>query len=397
MHSKVPITELQNRMSRFRGQMNDSNPDWGTAVIFSKINQYYFTGTMQDGMLLIPRNDEASYWVRRSYERAMDESLFPNIKQMDSFRDASVTIGKLSDIVYLETEVLPIGFMQRLQKYFPFSSSKSLDMQVAWTRAIKSPYELLIMERSGKIHQRILEVIVPGILKEGISELEFTIKLYSLMVAEGHQGIVRFGMFDTEMGIGQIGFGVNSIYPTYFNGPGGNRGPSPAVPFLGSPERKLKKGDLVFVDIGCGVEGYHTDKTMTYMFGKPLSKEVIEIHEQCVAIQNKLAEMLKPGAIPSKIYDTVINELSPDFLENFMGYGSRKVKFLGHGIGLTIDEIPVIAQGFDNPLQEGIVMALEPKKGIKGIGMVGIENTFIITPQGGRCITGDHPGLMLVE
>jgi Xaa-Pro dipeptidase len=377
--------------------MNNSNPDWGTAVIFSKINQYYFTGTMQDGLLLIPRNDEASYWVRRSYERAKDESLFLKIRQMESFRDASAAIGKLTEAVYFETEILPIALLQRFQKYFPFTSYKSLDMEVAWTRAIKSSYELSIMERSGKIHRRILEEIVPELLKEGISELEFIIKLYSSMVAEGHQGAVRFGMFDTEMGIGQIGFGENSIYPTYFNGPGGNRGPSPAVPFLGSTDRKLKKGDLVFVDIGCGVEGYHTDKTMTYMFGKPLANEVIEIHEQCVAIQNKLADMLKPGAIPSEIYDTIMNELSSEFLDNFMGYGNRKVKFLGHGIGLTIDEIPVIANGFDEPLQEGIVMAIEPKKGIKGIGMVGIENTFVVTPKGGRCITGEHPGLMLVE
>jgi len=377
--------------------MDKSNPDWETAVIFSKINQYYFTGTMQDGMLLIPRNDEAAFWIRRSYERAMDESLFPIMKQMDSFRDASQVIGKLSDIVYLETEIIPLALLQRFQKYFPFSSFKSLDMEIAWTRAIKSSYEISIMERSGKIHARILEELVPNILKEGVSELEFTMNLYSMMVKEGHQGLVRFGMFDSEMGIGQIGFGDNSIYPTNFNGPGGNRGLCPAIPFLGSRDRKLKNGDLVFVDIGCGVEGYHTDKTMTYMFGKTITKEAIETHKQCVAIQNKIAEMLKPGSVPSEIYVDIMSGLKPEFIENFMGFGKRTVKFLGHGIGLTIDEIPVIAKGFDEPLQEGIVLALEPKKGIIGIGMVGIENTFLVTPKGGRCITGDHPGLMLVK
>jgi Xaa-Pro aminopeptidase len=79
-----------------------------------------------------------------------------------------------------------------------------------------------------------------------------------------------------------------------------------------------------------------------------------------------------------------------------MGFGNRKVKFLGHGVGLTINELPVIAQGFDDPIQEGMVFALEPKKGIKDIGMVGIENTFVVTPDGGRCITGNHPGLIKV-
>src|ERR1035437_10298712 len=106
--------------------------------------------------------------------------------------------------------------------------------------------------------------------------------------------------------------------------------------------------------------------------------------------------MLRPGAILSKIYNIIMHNLDKEFLENFMGFGNRKVKFLGHGVGLTIDELPVIAQGFDEPIQEGMVFALEPKKGIKDIGMVGIENTFIVTPEGGRCITGTHPGLMKV-
>jgi Xaa-Pro dipeptidase len=79
-----------------------------------------------------------------------------------------------------------------------------------------------------------------------------------------------------------------------------------------------------------------------------------------------------------------------------MGYGTRKAQFLGHGVGLLVDEIPVIARGFDEPLQEGMTIALEPKKGVKGVGMVGIENTFVVTPGGGRSITGRSPGLIPV-
>jgi Xaa-Pro dipeptidase len=395
-NSKVPLSELKSRLARFKVSMDIANPDWQLAVIFSKINLYYFTGTMQEGMLLIPRNDESVYWVRRSYERALDESLFPVIKPMNSFRDAAENTGNLPKTIYLETETVPLALYQRFQKYFPFSNVKPLDLQLSSTRALKSPYELALMEQSGKIHQRILEECVPALLLEGINEALFAAKLFAVMIEEGHQGISRFNMFDTEMVLGHVAFGESAIYPTSFNGPGGNYGMSPAVPMLGNRQRLLKKGDLVFVDIGCGVEGYHTDKTSTYMFGKPIPAEVIEIHHKCVNIQNEIAALLKPGAIPSEIYNTVMENLSPDFLENFMGYGNRQVKFLGHGIGLTIDELPVIAQGFDEPIKEGMVFAIEPKKGIRDIGMVGIENTFIVTPQGGRCITGDHPGLIEV-
>ncbi|MCX8130485.1 MAG: Xaa-Pro peptidase family protein [Clostridia bacterium] len=396
MTKKVPLLELQTRMSRFKAIMDTAHPEWEIAVILSKLNQFYFTGTMQGGMLLIQRDGESVYWVRRSFERALDESLFPSIKPMESFRDAAGSIDKLPGTVYMETEIVPLALYQRFRKYFPFNDVKSLDMQLARVRSVKSRYELSLMEQSGEIHRRILEERVPSILKEGMSEAELAAKLFSIMIEEGHHGVARFGMFDTEIGLGHICFGESSIYPTSFDGPGGNYGMSPAVPLIGSRERKLGNGDLVFIDIGCGVEGYHTDKTMTYIFGKPLADEVIAQHYKCVDIQNEIASMLKPGVIPSQIYNTVMNKLSTDFLRNFMGFGSRKVRFLGHGIGLQVDELPVIAAGFDEPLQEGMVFALEPKKGIDNIGMVGVENTFTVNPGGGKCITGTNPGLIPV-
>src|SRR5512136_2603810 len=113
MINKVPLTELKNRMRYFREGMDISNPDWEIAVIFSKINLYYFTGTMQDGMLIIPKNGEATLWVRRSYERALDESLFPRIEPMSSFRDAAASVKPLPAAVFLETEVVPLALYQR--------------------------------------------------------------------------------------------------------------------------------------------------------------------------------------------------------------------------------------------------------------------------------------------
>lgn len=391
---KTPLNELEDRMERFKTIMNNSNPEWDLAVIFSKINLYYFTGTMQDGMLIIRRDQDPIFWVRRSYERALDESLFLEIKPMDSFRDAAKNYHNLPDTVYLETEVIPLALYQRFLRHFPFTIFKPLDIAVNTVRAVKSEYELSLMRVAGKIHQHVLEDMVPEILHTGMSEADLAAELFKVMIKEGHHGVTRFGMFDTEIVLGQIGFGESSIYPNYFNGPGGNYGMSPAVPVIGSRNRKLRSGDLVFIDVGCGVDGYNTDKTMTYVYGRSLPKHAVDAHNKCVSIQNEIADMLKPGAIPSEIYNTIMNNLDNDFLENFMGFGKRKVNFLGHGIGLLIDEVPVIAKGFNEPLVEGMVFALEPKKGIKNIGMVGIENTFIVTSKGGECITGHNPGLI---
>ena len=396
MHDQVPAFELKNRMQRFRDRMNADHPGWEMVAIFGKINLYYFTGTIQDGVLLIPQGEDAVFWVRRSLERAFKESAFPDIKPMKSYRDAARETSRCTGEIHMETEVVPLAIAGRFRKHFPFSGVAAMDRQASWVRAVKSPFELALMEKAGEIHRSVLEEGVVEILREGMSEAEFGTAVYSLMVEQGHQGIVRFGSFNTEIEVGQIGFGESSLYPTCFDGPGGCHGVCPGAPVLGSHNRRLGTGDLVFIDNACGVEGYQTDKTMNYMFGEPIPDEAITQHRQCVAIMEEIAALLKPGAVPSEIYSRIMDELEPEFLHNFMGFGERRVHFLGHGVGLAVDEIPVIAGGFDEPLQEGMAIALEPKKGIRGVGVVGVENTYLVTPGGGRSITGNHPGLIEV-
>jgi Xaa-Pro aminopeptidase len=375
--------------------MDADLPDWELAAFFGRINHYYFTGTMQDGVLLVPRASDPVFWVRRSFERARDESLLPDIRPMKSFRDAA-SAETNRRVIHLETELVPLALARRFRKYFPCRELASLDAQAAGVRTVKSPFELAIMERCGAIHRRVMEEGVPALLREGMSEVELGCELYTLLVHAGHQGTVRFGMFNVDIAVAQLGFGENSLYPTSFDGPGGCLGIGPAAPVLGSRDRKLRPGDLVFVDAGCAMEGYHTDKTVVFMFGRPLPDEAIAGHHRCVEIERLLAADLKPGAIPSEIHARMMQSLDAKFLENFMGFGNRRANFLGHGVGLQIDEPPVLAPGFDQPLAEGMALALEPKKGIPGVGMVGTENTYLVTPAGGRSITGDGAKLMLV-
>ena len=394
--TNVPLSELTSRMTRFRACMDAECPEWELAAFFGRINQYYFTGTMQDGLLLVPRHGEAVLWVRRSIERARAESFFPDIRPMKSFRDALPAAGATWQTIHLETELVPLALVLRFRKHFSCREVAALDAAVARVRAIKSPYELAAMTRCGEMHRQLLEEQVPGLLREGMHEAEFACELYSAMVREGHQGTVRFGMFGVDMAVGQIGFGENSLYPTSFDGPGGCVGQSAAAPVLGSRDRKLRVGDLVFVDIGCAMDGYSSDKTMVYQFGRALPAEAVAAHRRCVEVERQLAAALRPGAIPSEIYRRTMAGLDAEFLKNFMGFGARRANFLGHGIGLQIDESPVLAEGFDEPLAEDMVFAIEPKKGVPGVGMVGSENTYRVTPDGGVSLTGTHPGLLLV-
>ena len=138
MSEKTPISELNARMKAFRQLMDQQHPDWKMAVVFSKINLLYFTGSMPEGMLIIERDKEATLWARKGYERTLEESEFPAIESMSSYRDAAQAYSQLPGEVHLETEFVPLAMFQRFQKHFPFTSYKSLDFQIAQIRALKS-------------------------------------------------------------------------------------------------------------------------------------------------------------------------------------------------------------------------------------------------------------------
>ena len=393
---RINREELDTRLERFCFDMNKTYPEWDTALILSRVNQYYFTGTMQDGLLVIKNDGQLYYFIRRSFERARDESPIDGLYPMNSYRDAAAILGSGLGHTFVEKEIMTIAILERLKKAFHMETVNALDKTLMMVRAIKSPYELHWMEESGKAHCDFLENVLPSMLKEGISEAELVGTMFDAMIKRGYHGVSRFSMFQTEMVVGQVAFGENSLCPTSFDGPGGAAGLSPAVPLIGSRERKLKKGDLVFVDIGFGTEGYHSDKTQVYSFKKQPDDDVVLAHRACISVQRRLAGLLQPGAVPEDIYNTVNDEMDADFKQNFMGYGSRQAKFYGHGIGLYVDEWPVIANGCKDPLMENMVLAIEPKKGIPGVGMIGVEDTFVVTADGGRCITGGGRDIIVV-
>lgn len=196
-------------------------------------------------------------------------------------------------------------------------------------------------------------------------------------------------MRNTDVVLGHIGFGESPLYPSVFNGASGLVGLCPAAPVLGSMDVKLKEGDLIYVDIGFGIDGYNVDKTVVFSFKKPQPEYVSDIHNHCLEIEKQAVSMMRAGTKPSDIYKAAIESVKPETAGFFMGAEGRTVQFLGHGVGLYIDEFPVIAKGFDEPLECGMTIAIEPKAGVKGVGMVGSENTYLVTESGAVCLTGN--------
>ena len=401
MISQPSKQEIHDRIHKLYAEINKQNSDWDFVFVTDKINQYYFTGTIQDGLFVLKNDGSYYYFVRKSFERAKTECIIKeNLYPMISYKDVVGITGKNSGKIYVETEIATYAMLERMGKYFDFAADHSkiapADKIIQKIRAVKSPYELSWIEESGRQHKIIFEDIIPGLLRENMSEPELTAAVYKEMITLGYQGVSRFGKLQAEMVVGQSGFGDNSIYPSNFDGPGGMKGMSPAVPIIGDRNRLLKKGDPVFIDVGYGVNGYHSDRTQVYMFGQNPPDHAAKTHKKCMELQKEIAGLLKPGNIPGEIYNSVTAKLDAEFLSGFMGVGNERVKFLGHGVGLQIDEYPVIANRFDEPLTENMTIAVEPKCSIENFGIVGVEDTYVVTKDGGRCITGGEKEIIVV-
>jgi Xaa-Pro aminopeptidase len=98
--------------------------------------------------------------------------------------------------------------------------------------------------------------------------------------------------------------------------------------------------------------------------------------------------MATPGTIAEDLYFAAVKIASQAGVgDHFMGVGKNRIRFIGHGIGLEVDELPFLASGQKLPLKEGMVIALEPKLIYPGIGVVGIENTHRVTRSGLQPLT----------
>lgn len=393
---RVPRAELDARLLAFRRAMTAQDPNWSVALINHKINLYYMTGTMQDGVLVI-RPDSAIFWVRRSFDRGRNESLFADIRPMKSFRTLAEFYTDFPQTVYAETKTATLDWLSMLKKYLPVQEVKSINPVMNDLRAVKSSYELTCMRHAGEIHAEVLEKLAPTFVKEGISETELALAVYEEMLRRGSHGIARFNNPLGEDVIGLCSFGKSGLVATAFDGPGGTGGTCIAMQSIGSSERRLVKNRLVYLDIPCGIEGYHSDKSIVLYYGSlaqdPNAAIIQEAYAYCCELEQKIAARLIPGAILEEIYAEIIEQLDPKYAQGFMNGG----KFLGHSIGLTMDEPPVIARSFKQPICENMTFAIEPKIALPEIGMVGTENTYVVTADGGVSLSGKPHTLIEIK
>ena len=379
-HTPVPADELSARLTRLRCAMSQRDPDWSMIILDNKIDLYYFTGTMQEGALVVTPQ-QAVLFVRRSFDCARQESLFADIRPLGSFRSIAEAFPSIPASVYVAARTMTLQKLTLLQKYLPFTP-RPVDDVLSGLRAVKSPYELDCMRRAGTLHQQVLEEVAPALLRSGVSEARLCSEISVAMLDRGAMGISRFNQPAAEDVLGVASFSENSLRAAALDSPSGTVGTCIAMKSIGSSARALRQGDTVLLDIPCGMYGYHTDKSITFYYGSlrdhPQGDLIREAHAQCVFLEHEAAAMLRPGAVPSEVYEKLLACVDPAFRNGFM----NACKFIGHSIGLTMDETPVLARGFNSPLTAGMTLAVEPKIALEGIGLIGCENTYEIVSDG---------------
>ena len=373
-------TEIAGRIAKLQEKLKEQEVD--AALITQSVDLFYFTGSCQQGHLIVPAEGEAIYLVSKSFERAKTETPLTRVERQQSFRQLPAEVRESAGIVKklgLELDVLPAALYFRYREAFAGSDLVDISPLIKELRIIKSSYELEIMKKGAEICHKMLQS-VPRFLKAGKREVEFAADLEHLARTLGHQGAVRLRQYNQETFYGHLMSGANITYPSCFNGPTGGPGLSPACP-QGAGWKKIEAGDLIFIDYCTVYNGYCVDCTRVFCLGTPPSN-ILKAHQDALLIHEEIVKAARPGALCSELAELAFRMAAEmGYEENFMGLGNEKAGFVGHGVGLELDELPVLAAKQHYPVTEGMVFALEPKILFKDIGIVGVENTYFFNGE----------------
>ncbi|MEA3334256.1 MAG: Xaa-Pro peptidase family protein [Pseudomonadota bacterium] len=358
----VPAEEIEQRLRHARKALGEAELDG--LLILQNIDRYYFTGTLQDGILWLPTEGKPVFWVRRSLERARQESPIADLRPQPGISPKLETelraVITPQSHIGLEMDVVPARLFARFQRLLPDSCRISdASPLIRNLRACKSPYEISCIKKAATIMDQVMEHAA-SVLTSGISEVELMAELEHQARRLGHLGIVRMRGWNSELFFGHTLSGGEAARRGYLDSPTNGLGLSPAFP-QGAGHNLIQKGVPISIDFMVNYEGYLADLTRMVCLDEP-PKTFSRTHQDLLALNYELVTALRPGTESGEVFK-LAQKLAQDFglADYFLGHGPDKVSFVGHGVGLEVDEFPFISDNNPMPLKAGMVVALEPK------------------------------------
>lgn len=373
--------EIRERVNRVQKMLRDHDLDG--AIFVQKVDVYYLSGTDQAAHFWVPARGAPLLMVRKSIERARTDAAIDHIVRLPGFSDLPGLIEKNSGFfprrMGLELDVLPVNQYRSYRELFPETEMLDISTIIRNLRMVKSPYEISAVGRAAEMGDRMFAQ-VPFMLRHAETETDLALRLEAFYRSQGHPGIVRTRAFNMECFYGHVLAGKNAAVPSASPGPTGGTGTGPFYS-QGAGFGRIIPHEPVLVDYTSGVDGYISDQARTFSIGK-LPEHLIHAHQVMIEVQDAITRNARPGVRAGDLYAQALELIKSHRLEKgFMGYPDP-VPFVAHGIGLELDEWPIIGQNSSTILQEGMVFALEPKMIFPGQGVVGIENVFVVISDG---------------
>lgn len=369
--------ELKLRRDKIRALMVQQGID--AALITCNVNLIYTYGRVVSGYLYLPLNAPARLFIKRPND-IEGEHIHP-IRKPEQITELLKECGlPLPAKLMLEGDELSFTEYNRLAACFPETEVVPCGTAlIRQARSVKTPIEIEMFRRSGAAHTKAYEQI-PSVYQPGMTDRQLSIEIERLMRLEGCLGIFRVFGQSMEIFMGSLLAGDNAAVPSPYDFALGGKGLDPSLPG-GVSGTLLQAGQCFMVDMGGNFYGYMGDMSRVFSIGR-LSEQAYTAHQTCIEIQEEIAAMAKPGTVCEDMYNKAIEIVTKaGFADYFMGV-DQKAKFIGHGIGLEINEMPVLAPRMKQELEPGMVFALEPKIVLPGIGPVGIENSWAVTTDG---------------
>lgn len=381
----APAAEIETRIAALQAAMSAKGIDG--SLIVQKTDLFYFSGTAQQGWLYVPVAGTAVLMIFKDVERARMESPLA-VQSLVSPKKIPEMVREMGcpapAVLGLELDVLPTNLYFQYAAIFKEARIVDVATEIRLIRAVKSAYEIDLLRQAAALSDQ-LAAKVPEFLQEGMTEVALAGQLEGYARSLGHQGIVRMRLWGSELFYGHLLSGPAATVASYLASPTGGTGVSPLIS-QGAGYKRLGRNEPILVDYVFALNGYISDHTRIFSLG-PLADDLLRAHQAMLDLQAEIKTLAVPGALAGDLYEAMVERAAKQgYEEYFMGVGERKIRFTGHGVGLELDEYPFIAKGQQLPLAAGMIIALEPKIIWPGKGVVGIENTHLVTEQGLECL-----------
>lgn len=366
------FNDLQLRKKRLQNEMQKSGTD--ACILTTGVNVFYVAGCIYNGYFYLPAEGEAFHFLKRTTEAVLENAIF--IRKPEQIVEELEKHGlPLPKKVLLEVDTLSFTECSRLISSLQITETANASVLMRQLRSVKSDFEISQVRECAKKHVEVYKQI-PHLYKKGMTDLELQFEIEHLMRKHGSLGIFRSYGANMDIYMGSLLVGENAESPSPFDFALGGRGGNPILP-LGACGEPIKQGNAIMVDMAGNYGAWMTDMTRVFSVGK-LSDLAYKAHEVSREIHEIAKQDTKQGTPCADLYNTAMDLVKKNNLEAYFMGTKLQAKFVGHGVGLEINEPPVLTPRSKEIFVSNTVFALEPKFVIPNVGAVGVENTYLV-------------------